>query len=124
MSMLKGKELRHHKLTDSCQFNGDRHFRRNEGGGWHFWYGIPWFGLTESAFIGDFQARVLDNVQVYFENIHVRVEDNLSNSKHPCACGFTLRGVRIQSTDSNWQPEFVPKRKIVYKVSLSLHLTD
>jgi vacuolar protein sorting-associated protein 13A/C len=61
---------------------------------------------------------VLDNIQIFIDDIHVRYEDNLSNPSKPFVAGFVLPGVHIQSTDSNWVPKFTAVHQdIMYKVT-------
>lgn len=69
-----------------------------------------------SGYIDDLQTKILDNVQIFVENVHIRVEDRLSTRNSACAYGITLSGLSIQSTNEKWEPEFVTKRKLVYKV--------
>lgn len=51
--------------------------------------------------------KVVDNVQIFLDNIHVRYEDDVSNPESPFAFGFTLDSLHAQSCDGNWQPAFL-----------------
>lgn len=79
------------------------------------------------GYIDELQAKILDNVQIFIENVHIRVEDTVSTKGNsPSAYGITLRSLKIQSTNEDWSPQFVTKRKLVYKarpVQFSFPLT-
>lgn len=51
--------------------------------------------------------KVVDNVQIFLDNIHVRYEDDVSNPDSPFAFGFTLDSLHAQSCDGNWQAAFL-----------------
>lgn len=51
--------------------------------------------------------KVVDNVQIFLDNIHVRYEDDVSNPDSPFAFGFTLDSLHAQSCDGNWEPAFL-----------------
>jgi vacuolar protein sorting-associated protein 13A/C len=51
--------------------------------------------------------KVVDNLQVFVDKIHIRYEDSTSNPNHPFAFGITLGGLHAQSTDVDWKPTFL-----------------
>ncbi|KAK9766368.1 Vacuolar protein sorting-associated protein 13, partial [Basidiobolus ranarum] len=52
-------------------------------------------------------TKIVDNLQVSINNIHIRYEDKTSNPKHPFAFGMTLSGLSAISTNENWQEVFI-----------------
>lgn len=60
---------------------------------------------------------VLDNIQVFVDDVHIRYEDSLSNPNKPFVAGFVVQGIHIQSTDSSWTPKFTATHQdVMYKV--------
>ena len=59
-------------------------------------------GFAESAI-----TKIVDNLQISVQNIHIRYEDSSSNPSHPFAMGFTLSEFSMVSTDGKWQPTFL-----------------
>ena len=59
-------------------------------------------GFAESAI-----TKIVDNLQISIQNIHIRYEDSSSNPSHPFAMGFTLSEFSMVSTDGKWQPTFL-----------------
>jgi len=51
--------------------------------------------------------KIVDNLQVFVEKIHIRYEDSQSVPGSPFAFGVTLDHLHIQSTDYNWTPAFL-----------------
>lgn len=71
------------------------------------------------SFVGQFVTKILNNLQITVQNLHLRYEDTGSN-KNPFAFGITLDELNIYSTDPNWRQTFLTeeqaKQKIIYKV--------
>ncbi|ORX96417.1 hypothetical protein K493DRAFT_329607 [Basidiobolus meristosporus CBS 931.73] len=52
-------------------------------------------------------TKIVDNLQVSINNIHIRYEDKTSNPKRPFAFGMTLSELSAVSTNADWQEVFV-----------------
>lgn len=64
----------------------------------------------------DLVTRIVENLQVFVRDIHVRYEDTVS-SPAPFAIGLTLERLQFQSADQFWKPvEFEAGREIINKV--------
>jgi hypothetical protein len=64
----------------------------------------------------DIVTRIVENLQVFVNDIHIRYEDTVS-SPNPFAIGLTLESLHFQSADANWTPvEFESGREIINKV--------
>lgn len=63
------------------------------------------------GFIGSVVNRLVDNVQISVQNVHVRYEDDVSVPGHPFAVGLTLGGFSAISTDADWKPTFIHNSK-------------
>lgn len=62
--------------------------------------------------------KVIDNLQVYIDDFHVRYED-FSNPTKPFSVGVTMSGIHIRSTDQNWEEMFMTEfTDVTYKVRL------
>ncbi|CAB5396243.1 unnamed protein product, partial [Rhizophagus irregularis] len=59
------------------------------------------------SFINQLVTKVVDNLQISINNIHIRYEDKLSDPGHPFAIGLTLSEFSAVSTDGNWKPTFI-----------------
>ncbi|KAF9211914.1 hypothetical protein BGZ59_007452 [Podila verticillata] len=60
-----------------------------------------------ATFLNQLITKVVDNLQVSINNIHVRYEDKLSDPKHPFSAGLTLSQLSAVSTDGEWVPTFI-----------------
>ncbi|DAZ96140.1 TPA: LOW QUALITY PROTEIN: hypothetical protein N0F65_008719 [Lagenidium giganteum] len=58
-------------------------------------------GWTQS-FLFKLLVKLLDNVQVHVQHIHVRVEDRVSDPRQPFALGMTLESFIMKSADEGW----------------------
>ncbi len=53
--------------------------------------------------------KVLDNLQINFSNIHIRIEDN--NLNPPISFGMTLEKLNVINCDENWKQVFIDRSK-------------
>jgi len=61
------------------------------------------------SFVSALVNKIIDNLQVSINNIHIRYEDALSNPAHPFAAGLTLSELSAVSSDENWEARFIEK---------------
>ncbi|KAL3657873.1 hypothetical protein V7S43_017251 [Phytophthora oleae] len=54
------------------------------------------------SFLFKLLVKVLDNVQVHVQHLHLRMEDAVSDPRHPYAVGLTLEAIIIKSADEGW----------------------
>ncbi|CAG8450182.1 1456_t:CDS:10 [Cetraspora pellucida] len=59
------------------------------------------------SFVTKLVTKIVDNLQISINNIHIRYEDKLSDPGHPFAVGLTLSEFSAVSTNSNWEPAFI-----------------
>jgi vacuolar protein sorting-associated protein 13A/C len=62
---------------------------------------------ADETFLSKLMTKILDNVQVQLDRVHLRFEDDASDPLHPFACGLTLQRVTAQSCSEAWLPAFV-----------------
>ncbi|KAG0317193.1 hypothetical protein BGZ99_006445, partial [Dissophora globulifera] len=60
-----------------------------------------------ATFLNQLITKVVDNLQVSINNIHVRYEDKMSDPQHPFSAGLTLSQLSAVSTDGEWVPTFI-----------------
>jgi hypothetical protein len=65
---------------------------------------------NDSVF-GKLKMKILNNIQVKVENIHIRYQDDLSNPENPFALGITLDELYAESADENWTPGWIKSSK-------------
>jgi hypothetical protein len=65
---------------------------------------------NDSVF-GKLKMKILNNIQVKVENIHIRYQDDLSNPQNPFALGITLDELYAESADENWKPGWIKSSK-------------
>ncbi|VVC88042.1 unnamed protein product, partial [Leptidea sinapis] len=53
-------------------------------------------------------TAIVNNLQIYVRNIHVRYEDSISSKDGPLACGLCLQSLSIETTNSKWKPSVTP----------------
>ncbi|KAG7399500.1 Vacuolar protein sorting-associated protein 13A [Phytophthora boehmeriae] len=54
------------------------------------------------SFLFKLLVKALDNVQVHVQHLHLRMEDTVSDPRHPYAVGMTLEAIIIKSADEGW----------------------
>jgi len=59
------------------------------------------------SFVNQLVTKIVDNLQISINNIHIRYEDKLSDGGHPFSVGLTLSEFSAVSTDGNWTPTFI-----------------
>ncbi|SAL98237.1 hypothetical protein [Absidia glauca] len=59
------------------------------------------------GFVSQLTTKVIDNLQLSLENIHIRYEDTVSFPEHRFAAGVTLKELSAISTDDNWEAAFI-----------------
>ncbi|XP_047508917.1 vacuolar protein sorting-associated protein 13A-like isoform X2 [Pieris napi] len=53
-------------------------------------------------------TAIVNNLQIYIRNVHVRYEDSISSKDGPLACGLCLQSLSIETTNSKWKPAVTP----------------
>ncbi|XP_075975072.1 intermembrane lipid transfer protein VPS13A-like isoform X2 [Anticarsia gemmatalis] len=53
-------------------------------------------------------TAIVNNIQIYVRNVHVRYEDSISSKDGPLACGLCLQSLSIETTNSKWKPCVTP----------------
>ncbi|RVE50817.1 hypothetical protein evm_004566 [Chilo suppressalis] len=53
-------------------------------------------------------TAIVDNLQIYVRNVHIRYEDSISSKDGPLACGLCLQSLSIETTNSKWKPCVTP----------------
>ena len=68
--------------------------------------------------------KVVDNLQVFIDRVHVRYEDDgVSVPGVSFALGVTLDHIHAQSTDADWTPSFLTvAQKLAHKLVSLKHL--
>ncbi|KAG0208228.1 hypothetical protein BGX33_006369 [Mortierella sp. NVP41] len=71
-----------------------------------------------ATFLNQLITKVVDNLQISINNIHIRYEDKLSDPKHPFSAGLTLSQLSAVSTDGQWAPTFIhDEAKTIHKLA-------
>jgi len=71
---------------------------------------------TEDSFAKKMIMKIVNNIQVYIDKVHIRYEDDLSTD-HPFTFGITLESLYAQSTNDKWEPTFISTpEKLVHKL--------
>ncbi|TIB10448.1 hypothetical protein E3P92_03204 [Wallemia ichthyophaga] len=63
------------------------------------------------SFANSLVTKILNNLQLVIENIHIRYQDSISHHNQLFAVGLTLSGFSAVSTDSNWLPTFIEENR-------------
>ncbi|XP_049872672.1 intermembrane lipid transfer protein VPS13A-like isoform X2 [Pectinophora gossypiella] len=53
-------------------------------------------------------TAIVNNIQIYVRNVHVRYEDSISSKDGPLAGGLCLQSLSIETTNSKWKPSVTP----------------
>jgi vacuolar protein sorting-associated protein 13A/C len=63
--------------------------------------------MKSASFTAQLVTKIVDNLQISINNIHIRYEDDVSNPGHRFALGITLHKLSAQSTDGQWNETFI-----------------
>ncbi|CAH1799949.1 unnamed protein product [Owenia fusiformis] len=58
---------------------------------------------NDQGFFDSLAATIVNNIQVFVKNIHIRYEDNVTIPNQPFAFGVTLKNFSAETTNSQWQ---------------------
>lgn len=64
----------------------------------------------ERGFIMNLTSKVVDNIQLSIQNIHVRFEDS-KNYSEPLSLGLTMEKLDIETTNEFWESEFIDRTR-------------
>ncbi|TDH70947.1 hypothetical protein CCR75_005282 [Bremia lactucae] len=79
------------------------------------------------SFLFKLLAKVLDNVQLHVQHLHLRMEDSVSDVHHAYAVGMTLEAIIIKSADEGWnyimagRGEQVPNSMSFIRKKMDIH---
>jgi vacuolar protein sorting-associated protein 13A/C len=65
--------------------------------------------LKEKSFLEKMSAKVLDNIRIVIQDIHIRFESEIEGRIF--AAGVTLEKIECFTTNSEWSPEFTDRHK-------------
>ncbi|KAI9034346.1 hypothetical protein DFJ74DRAFT_600747 [Hyaloraphidium curvatum] len=72
--------------------------------------------VQQESFVSSLVRKIVNNLEVTIENIHIRYEDKTSNASHPFAVGFTLSTLSAHTTTKDWKPAFASTDDVTYKL--------
>ena len=64
----------------------------------------------ERGFIMNLTSKVVDNIQLSIQNIHLRFEDS-KNYSEPLSLGLTMEKLDIETTNEFWESEFIDRTR-------------
>ncbi|XP_064629495.1 intermembrane lipid transfer protein VPS13A-like isoform X5 [Lineus longissimus] len=71
----------------------------------------------DPGFFEKLGATIINNIQVFVKNIHIRYEDKVTNPDHPFAFGVILRNLSAETTNSQWEvTQIDANTKTIHKV--------
>ncbi|RUS17357.1 N-terminal region of Chorein, a TM vesicle-mediated sorter-domain-containing protein [Endogone sp. FLAS-F59071] len=59
------------------------------------------------SFVNQLVTKIVDNLQISIQHIHIRYEDGTSDPGHPFAVGFTLSELSAASADATWKEQYI-----------------
>lgn len=65
------------------------------------------------SFTDSLVTKIIDNLQITINNIHIRYEDNYSVPGHEFSIGISLEELSAVSTNEGWQPSFLADNQVV-----------
>ena len=74
---------------------------------------------NKSSYTAQLAAKMVENIQIFIENIHIRYEDD-RDPLHPFACGVAVESATATSTNHLFEPIDKPEKgsKLIYKVEI------
>ncbi|KAJ9582487.1 hypothetical protein L9F63_003180, partial [Diploptera punctata] len=61
------------------------------------------------TFLENLVTTVINNLQVYIRNIHIRYEDSVTNPDCSFACGICVQSISVETTNNKWKPSITPQ---------------
>ncbi|KAI9905655.1 hypothetical protein PsorP6_014286 [Peronosclerospora sorghi] len=93
----KATELKEKNMTPTCQSWTEGFLSQKK---------------LDEGFLFKLLAKVLDNVQMHVQHLHLRMEDPVSDPIHPYAVGMTLEAIIIKSVDEGWNYTMVGEARL------------
>ncbi|KAL1131713.1 hypothetical protein AAG570_011326 [Ranatra chinensis] len=56
------------------------------------------------SFLENLVTTIMNSLQVFVHNVHVRYEDSVTNNDTALACGMCIQSLSIETTNSKWKP--------------------
>ncbi|XP_046398302.1 vacuolar protein sorting-associated protein 13C-like isoform X1 [Ischnura elegans] len=67
-------------------------------------------GPPESRnFFENLMTTIINNLQIFIRNFHLRYEDTISSPGSPLACGICLQTASVETTNNKWKPSTTPQ---------------
>jgi len=70
---------------------------------------------NEGSFSEQLITKIFDNIQINFQNVHLRYEDIESWTEHPYAVGIRHKELYAVSTDAEWKVQFIQDSSAVVR---------
>ncbi|XP_014674952.1 PREDICTED: vacuolar protein sorting-associated protein 13A-like [Priapulus caudatus] len=71
----------------------------------------------DPTFLEKLAATVINNLQIFIRNIHIRYEDTVTERKSPLAVGITLHNLSAETTNSKWKiTQIESEATSIYKI--------
>ncbi|XP_021923386.1 vacuolar protein sorting-associated protein 13A-like isoform X4 [Zootermopsis nevadensis] len=61
------------------------------------------------TFLENLVTTVINNLQIYIRNIHIRYEDTVTNPDCSFACGMCIQSISVETTNNKWKPSITPQ---------------
>jgi vacuolar protein sorting-associated protein 13A/C len=77
-----------------------------------------WRETSVSGPLGAMMTKIVDNLQFFISNVHVRYEDDRVDPAKPFSAGLTLQSVSVRSSNESWFPMFISEpHEIIHKLA-------
>ncbi|GFG28735.1 hypothetical protein Cfor_06015 [Coptotermes formosanus] len=61
------------------------------------------------TFLENLATTVINNLQIYVRNVHIRYEDTVTNAYCSVACGVCIQAISVETTNNKWKPSITPQ---------------
>lgn len=115
----KQSKLRVAEIAGMDDPTGDQDEKQAEQnkGAWRL--GLMGLPCWRVGILEELALKVLDNMQIFVENVHFRYEDSAAMTTKPFSFGVCIDHIHMQSTDADWNPIFLHNSEaIIRKVSI------
>ena len=83
--------------------------------------------VKNTTYIERLTTKVIDNIELKLQNVHIRYEDSRTMPGHTFSAGITLDSFVVTTTDKNWVEKFVARKldsalSSIYKMATMTNL--
>jgi vacuolar protein sorting-associated protein 13A/C len=71
-----------------------------------------------ASYFGRLTTKILDNLEITLENVHLRVEDSITFAPQTFSCGITIDSFVVSTTNQDWEETFIARTDVATQTQI------